>query len=236
MIWFQPPFLWNISFQKRLDFHANICAFKSSTSKESSYKKTQECLEIVAQEFQFQGHHMIGPCAVAMASGHRGKRPGNISRDLKRKFERMIDWWCCYLFFSNSGKLLPEQWPKPSSSLWCFSPVFPLIVHWYRFGDCSATFGLGGLIFPTTRNIGRDTCYYIYIYIWSLQVPLHMVDVPVQKERGVWVKVGWFKYFPNKKKQILMLGIGLETKGVQLLINSWVHHCNMTLENTCILK
>lgn len=71
--------------------YEHICAFKSSTSKESSYKKTQECLEIVAQEFEFQGHHMIGPCAVAMASGHRGKRPGNISRDLKRKFERMID-------------------------------------------------------------------------------------------------------------------------------------------------
>lgn len=74
-----------------MNFDATICAFKSSTSKESSYKKTQECLEIVAQEFEYQGHQMVGPCAVAMASGHRGKRPGNISRDLKRKFDRMID-------------------------------------------------------------------------------------------------------------------------------------------------
>ena len=49
---------------------------------------------------------MLGPCAVAMASGKRGKRPGNISRDLKRKFDRMIDDDVTGFFISD---FFPEQ-------------------------------------------------------------------------------------------------------------------------------
>ncbi len=66
----------------------------------------------MAQEFEYQGHQMLGPCAVAMASGRGGKRPGNISRDLKRKFDRMINDDVTGIL---SVKIfLPEQWPKPS--------------------------------------------------------------------------------------------------------------------------
>ena len=45
--------------------------------------------------------------------------------------------------------------------------------------------------------------HFIYIYIWSLQVPLHMVDVPVQKERGVkGTESRWdgLSIFPKKNK------------------------------------
>ena len=59
-------------------------------SKVSSYKKTQECLDVVAKEFKFQGHTMAGPCASAQLAGKRGLRPGNVARDLKRKFDRML--------------------------------------------------------------------------------------------------------------------------------------------------
>ena len=52
---------------------------------------------MVAKEFKFQGHTMVGPCANAQRAGKGGKRPGNVARDLKRKFDRMLEddvFWC----------------------------------------------------------------------------------------------------------------------------------------------
>ena len=60
-------------------------------SKDSSYKKVQECLDVVAKEFKYQGHTMAGPCADAQHAGSMGQRTGNIARDIKRKFDRMLE-------------------------------------------------------------------------------------------------------------------------------------------------
>ena len=60
-------------------------------SKDSSYKKVQECLDVVAKEFKYQGHTMLGPCADAQHAGSQGRRTGNVARDIKRKFDRMIE-------------------------------------------------------------------------------------------------------------------------------------------------
>ena len=52
---------------------------------------------MVAKEFKFQGHTMVGPCANAKLAGKGGLRPGNVARDLKRKFDRMLQddvFWC----------------------------------------------------------------------------------------------------------------------------------------------
>ena len=59
---------------------------------------------MVAKEFKFQGHTMVGPCANAKLAGKGGLRPGNVARDLKRKFDRMLQddvFWCVCVKFCN---------------------------------------------------------------------------------------------------------------------------------------
>ena len=34
---------------------------------------------------------MLGPCADAQHAGSQGRRTGNVARDIKRKFDRMIE-------------------------------------------------------------------------------------------------------------------------------------------------
>jgi hypothetical protein len=58
-------------------------------SKDSSFKKAQECLDVVAKEFKFQGCKMRGPTATLKTAGKSGQHPGNIARDIHRKFAKM---------------------------------------------------------------------------------------------------------------------------------------------------
>lgn len=57
--------------------------------KDKSFTETQEFLEVVAREFQRHGCKLTGVCEGVRRAGKYGHRPGNIARDIQRRFERL---------------------------------------------------------------------------------------------------------------------------------------------------
>ena len=58
-------------------------------AKDSSFKKTQECLRVVAKEFKFHGYKLEGPCAAVKKAGTNGKFVRNIARDVRRRSSQL---------------------------------------------------------------------------------------------------------------------------------------------------
>lgn len=58
-------------------------------SKDCSFKKAQQTLDVVDKEFKFHGCKMSGPSATLKSAGKSGRHPGNIARDIHRKFAKM---------------------------------------------------------------------------------------------------------------------------------------------------
>ena len=58
-------------------------------TQDSSFKKTQECMKVVAKEFRFQGHELRGPCAALKKAGANGKYSRNIARDVQRRYGKL---------------------------------------------------------------------------------------------------------------------------------------------------
>lgn len=71
------------------DSHLGPCA-TIQLAKEKSFCNMQETLDVVSKEFAFQGHAFKGPCAAARKAGNSGKRPGNVSRDIQRQFQKLL--------------------------------------------------------------------------------------------------------------------------------------------------
>lgn len=57
-----------------------------SLCKDTSFKKAQECLSVVAKEFEMHGIELRGPSARLKKAGKNGYHIGNIARDLHRGF------------------------------------------------------------------------------------------------------------------------------------------------------
>jgi hypothetical protein len=91
----------------------------SVPTEDSSFKKTQECMRVVAKEFRFQGHELRGPCAALKKAGTNGKYSRNIARDVQRRYGKLhgdpaspfpraqqilIELFWCLIYFSIHTK------------------------------------------------------------------------------------------------------------------------------------